>query len=180
MLVNVKTLAEWYGVNLRTVTNWVNEVPPCPSVLQGGRRLFDPVAVHRWHLERAVRQAEARRTREAARAGAADYDRARARRMAALARLAEMQAARTARELIPVEELEAVVGEITDRLRAVLINLPGTYALHLERAGLAPERAQAVLEDVAQELVRALRGVAEEIEAREDVEDAAGEGSGEA
>src|SRR5690606_18180724 len=77
------------------------------------------------------------------------------------ARLIEIEIAEQEGRLVPVEDVEAVGAEIGDRLRAVLINMPSNYILHLERAGVAPEQGQAVLEEIAEELTRALRGAVE-------------------
>lgn len=56
MMVLAEEIAEIFGVDRRTVTNWVNEKPPCPSEMDGNRRRFDTKAVTTWWAERAVRK----------------------------------------------------------------------------------------------------------------------------
>jgi phage terminase Nu1 subunit (DNA packaging protein) len=103
----------------------------------------------------------------------ASFEDARARKMEAEAREAELRVSKLLGEVIPTDMHETVVGEIADRLRAVIINIPSNYTLHLERLGIAPAQAEAVLEDLAEELTVALRGVADDVEIEASTEEEA-------
>lgn len=116
-------------------------------------------AVHLRNRERDLAKAAATRREEPA-----DYEKARARKMAAEAMLAEIELATARGQLVPLDVAEATAAELADRLRAVLINLPANYGLALERAGLDQIAAEAVLTGIADELTRALRGVADALD----------------
>jgi phage terminase Nu1 subunit (DNA packaging protein) len=157
MIVNGKALAEMYGVDRRTVTNWVNSDPPCPSFVEGRERKFDTAAVAKWHTDRAVATAVA----ELERRRPADLEEARRRKLVAEAVLAEIAVREKEGELVPADVHQDVVGQMAERLRAVCINAPSNYALMLERVGVDPATAQQVLEQIAEDLTRALRGAAD-------------------
>jgi hypothetical protein len=75
--------------------------------------------------------------------------------------LVELEAAAAEGKLIPLEQHVAVVAELASALRAVLIAVPSTYALDLERAGLPSAVGQALLERIADGVTAALRHAAE-------------------
>ncbi|MFN2327014.1 MAG: hypothetical protein ABR551_14210, partial [Gemmatimonadales bacterium] len=50
-------LADIYRVERRTITNWVNSDPPCPSHKDKKRRVFDLAEVAEWYTDRKVREA---------------------------------------------------------------------------------------------------------------------------
>ena len=160
MKASAVQLCEHYGVDRRSITNWLNSEPPCPSKLRGKVREFDTVEVARWHAERAARKAIDDRDR----ATPATISDIRNRRDLAQTRLAELDLAVRENELIPLETHKDVVTEICNRLRAVLINIPSNYTLTLERAGVAASAAQALLEEMAESLTAALRGTADDME----------------
>jgi terminase small subunit / prophage DNA-packing protein len=151
--VGPQGIADFFGVEKRTVTNWINESPPCPSWKDGTERLFDTVKVAAWREERAARKALA--ATESTRP--ADFEEARTRKMAAEAQLAEIEVAEKQGQVVPIAVLESEVAAIGSRLRAVLINTPSNYTVHLERAGISAAAAQDVLERLSEELTRALR-----------------------
>lgn len=155
MKLNRKQLAEHYGVEVQTVTNWVNSDPPCPSAKAGRERMFDTVLVADWHAARAAREAIAKLQKQPP----TDEADARKRKLVADAILAEIAVREKEGELVPADIVEEVVGQLADRMRAVCINAPSSYALDLERAGITPAAAQEILEKLADDLTRALRGV---------------------
>lgn len=161
-------LAQLFEVDRRTVTNWLRMDPPCPSEGAGQARRFRAKAVVDWMLEREQARHRAELERYVAEQLTEEQVKeARDRRTIAESKLIEMDLAEREGKLVTVEDVEAVVGEIGDRLRAVLINLPSNYILHMERAGVAPEQGQAILEEIAEELTRSLRGAAEEVDDNE-------------
>lgn len=164
MIASAAELADFYGVDRRTVTNWINEDPPCPSRKRKGERVFDTAQVAKWHSDRAARQAIAQHEK----AKPPDVDDAKARKLEAEAQLAEITVAEKRGELVPLDVVEQLVGEVCDRMRAVLVNAPSNQLLALERAGVPAAVGQAVLEAMSQDLTRALRGVSEEIEEDDD------------
>ena len=158
-------LAQLFEVDRRTVTNWLRMDPPCPSEGAGQARRFRLKAVVDWMLERERARHRAELERYIAEQLTEEQVKeARDLRTINESKLIAMDLAEREGKLVTVEDVEAVVGEIGDRLRAVLINLPSNYVLHLERAGVLPEKGQAVLEEIAEELTRALRGAVEEMD----------------
>lgn len=164
MKVNAAKLAELYDVDPRTVTNWVNSDPPCPSEKKGRERLFETAKVAAWRERRAAAEAIA----EAQKQKPTDEADAKLRKLMAEAILAEIAVREKEGELVPRDIVDDVAGQMADRLRAVCINAPSAYALDLERVGIPPETAQEVLEKLADDLVRALRGAVDEPEAELD------------
>ena len=164
MIVNAYTLCDIYGVTRRTLTNWLNSRPPCPSTLEDGERMFDTAAVARWRETRAADQAIARLDSQDP-SGVVALER---RKLYAEVRTAEMKADREEARLVPVDVVDQTVGEMADRLRAVCINAPANYGVDLERAGVTPDVAQEVLERIAEDLVRALRDEAQEYQLEDD------------
>lgn len=163
MRATASELAAFYGVDRRTVTNWLNSTPPVPSTLEGKARVFETKDVARWHAERAARQAI--EEREGAKGGAeAEADRIRLTRERVALRLAELDLAEREGALVSADTVTTVVGEIADRLRAECVNLASNYGLDLERAGVSAKDAEAVLERVSERLVRALRGAVDDVD----------------
>lgn len=154
MRLNATELADFYGVDPKTVTNWLNEKPACPSRKVSGRRVFDSVAVAEWHRERLTRQIK--------KAEPANLDTLRAEKVQEEIRLLRIEAAKLEGALLPEEVVDRVVGELADRMRAILVNVPGSHSLTLERAGVAATVAQQVLEQIAEELTTALRSTVED------------------
>src|SRR4051794_18347075 len=95
-------LAKLYDIDRRTVTNWVNEEPPCPSTGAGREREFDTAAVARWYADRAVRQAAA----STPALGEIVEATGRARKVRAEADLKELELAERRRQLIPSDEYQ--------------------------------------------------------------------------
>lgn len=158
MMVNATQLADIYDVDRRTIVNWLNADPPCPSTGVGKARVFDTALVAKWHAERAVREATEHRPPP-------DIEAAKERKLIADAQLAELQVAQAEGRVIPLDVHEQRVSALLDRLRAPLANMPGTYVLHLERLGIETARGQEVLETVRDAVMLELMGVADDVEA---------------
>jgi phage terminase Nu1 subunit (DNA packaging protein) len=158
-IMTATELANHYGVDRRTITNWVNSTPPCPSWKDGTHRKFDTVKVDEWKMAKAVAEAMANIGRRAP----DDMAEAELRKAVADALLAEVRAAKEEGSVVPLDLHEQVVGEMGDRAMAVIQNIPSTYAIRLEQLGISPREARAVLEVLQEDLVLALRGVADEM-----------------
>lgn len=149
-----KVLAAALGLTPRQIHNLV--ALGLPREVNGGRAEYPWPAALRWYV--TYREEAA-----AKRAAPDNADDAKVRKLIAEARLAEITVAEKESTLVPAATLDAVVGELAERLRAVLINIPSQYGLDLERAGVPPAAAQEVLEDIAESLTRALRATPDEI-----------------
>jgi phage terminase Nu1 subunit (DNA packaging protein) len=152
-------LCAWYSVDRRTITKWLSADPPVPSTVEKKVRAFESSAVARWYADRAARNAIAERDRTTP----SNITELRARRDLAQTRLLEIDLALREGELISMEAHQQVAEDACNRMRAVLINIPSTHTLALERAGVSAAAAQKVLEEIAEDITTALRGTAEEM-----------------
>jgi phage terminase Nu1 subunit (DNA packaging protein) len=148
MKLTAKQLAEFYGVEDRTVTNWVNSDPPCPSFKEGKFRFFDSASVAVWKDQKAV--SAALRSSEPV-----DFEKAKARKMTADAALAELELARVRGEQIPVDAVRENMRDIASRVRAQLLAIPGRYAVRTVGLSTLPESTRVwdvAMRDVLNEL----------------------------
>lgn len=148
MKMTGKQLAEYYGVEDRTVTNWVNGMPACPSWKENGRRYFDSVKVAAWREAKA--RADALRNTEPL-----DLEKARARKMAADAELAELELARVRGEQVQVETVRETWSAIATKIRAQLLAAPGRYSARIVGVDSLPDAQRhldAIVRDVLNEL----------------------------
>jgi hypothetical protein len=90
-----------------------------------------------------------------------DLEKAKSRKLDAEAREAELRVERMLGNVVPLEVVGETVGRICDRLLPTLQNIPANYGLRLEELGIAPSRAEAVLEAIATELTETLRDAVE-------------------
>lgn len=167
MIVNGTQLADLYNVDRRTVTNWINSDPACPSWKDGKERKFDTAAVAAWKEQQAVNRAVAAVSRQ----DPENIDEAKRRKLTAEALLAEIDVQERQGQLLPVDIVETVLGETCDRLRAVAINVPSNYGVRLEHLGVSSKDAQEALEAIADDMIQALRSVGDDIEADGDTDD---------
>src|SRR5690606_23096838 len=157
-------IARQLRVTERTITTWVRD-RDFPRRVKGRRVTFPEDRCFAWYV--AYKQSEAlRRSRSEE---PADLDTARARKMEAEARIAEIELARIEGELIPLDMHEQRLAMILDRLRAKMLNLPGRWAPELVGKRTIQD-AIAVLETAVAEAMRALMETADELE-DEDVDD---------
>ena len=151
MKLTAKQLAEHYNVEDRTVTNWVNSDPPCPSFKEGRLRYFDSAAVAAWKEQKAV--SAALRSTEPV-----DFEKAKARKMAADAELAELELARVRGDQVPVDAFREKVRDVATRVRAQLLAAPGRYSARIVGLATLPEAQRsldAIVRDVLNELTEA-------------------------
>lgn len=151
-------IARALDVERRTVTNWLNSDPPCPSTGTGKKRRLILKQVVDWFVARKTRELETELL--ALKGGGPTKDEvseARKRQTIAEAGLVELELAEKSERVVLAEDLAAAAGEVGERLQSVILNLPSNYLVHLERLGIEPERAQPVLEELAAELTTALR-----------------------
>ncbi|NUO63467.1 MAG: hypothetical protein HOQ34_07850 [Gemmatimonadaceae bacterium] len=153
--LNQQDFAAAIGLSTRQIRNL--EEAGCPVRVKGDRKTYPwPKALH-WYIAYKVERAEAA-------AKPLDFEAARARKMEADANLAEIEVAKAQAALVPTETVDSIVGELGDRLRAVIVNIPGNYGLKLEELGVDPKAAEAVLTTISEEITRALRAVADELD----------------
>lgn len=151
MRLSADQLAEHYKVQRRTVTNWLNEKPPCPSRLEGGVRIFESEQVAAWREHRAV--AKAAKANEPL-----DFEKARARKMAADADIAEMEADRLRGELLPREQERQNAADLVGHIRAQILAFPGRYSARIVGLTDLPAAAR-VLDGIARALLHDLADV---------------------
>lgn len=152
-------LAERLDLTTRQIRNL--EEAGLPTRVKGDRKTYAwPKALH-WYVEYRESLVEKR-------VKPLDFEAARARKMAADAQLSEIEVEKAQGALLPAATVDQVVGELGDRLRAVIVNVPGNYGLRLEALGVPAKAAEEALTAIAEEMTRALRGVADELEEEAD------------
>lgn len=161
MKATAAEICEWYGVDRRTLTNWLNEDPPCPSVMRKKVREFDTVAVDAWREARALRRAQEKWERERP-SNIDDVKAARDRRTIDEARLIALQVAEAEGRVIPIDVHEDRVRALCEPLAARLKSLT-KYMGDVQLAQTDVEAAT-VLDKIGDDLLRALMGTADEIE----------------
>lgn len=152
-----KELAARLDISERQVHNLVEL--GMPRRVRGKTVRYPWKLCHSWYIRFKQEEAVKR-----ARAGSpADIDLARARKMEAEARMAEIELAKLEGELIPLDLFEEQLNVILDRLRAKMINLPGRWApLLLGKRTI--QEIIAVLEEAAADAMKALVETADELE----------------
>lgn len=159
-LVGRKEIAEVLGISEREVTNLVKQQPDFPSVQEGRSRKFPRTQCVRWYVR--FKQEEA--VKRAKPVSKENDDEIRKRTRVVELLLLEVEYAEREKQLLPADTVDQVVGEVCDRLRAVITNLRATHAMRLEEAGVDPAVADSVLGEIEEELMIALRGTADELE----------------
>lgn len=127
-------LAKFMGLSRASLADYCHR-PGAPRVKRGGDWAYlwpDFLTFYVAEREKRVREA----------AKPADFEAARARKMAAEAELAEVELARARREVVTVEDSAAALGAILDRVRAQLLALP-------PRLGVAAVGVRSVAEGTA-------------------------------
>lgn len=154
-------LAATLGISEREISNLVKDHVDFPSIQRGKRSRVFPLrqCVH-WY----VRFKSAEAVKRAKPATTSDVEEMRRRRAEAEMKLMEMDVADREGRLVSVDQVDRVVGEVCDRLRAAIVNMPGNYGLKLEELGLAADVAEATLTQIAEELTQVLRGTADDLE----------------
>lgn len=150
-------VADRFGESSKQIERYVAEGIPCEG--SGHHRLFLWPECRNWRDERLKRLERERIQRDQP----LDFEKARSRKMDAEAREAELRVERMLGTVVPLEEVERVIGALCDRLLPILQNLPSNYALRLEELGVEVKQAEMVLESIATELTVALRASADEL-----------------
>lgn len=151
---NVAELAELFGVHRHTIENWIKDgLPATRGVTPGDPVLAQLRAAVRW--VRARDEERSRKAIEKARGG--DEDSAKARKLAAEAKLKEMLVAEREGKLVPAGDVEARWTERVGSLREALRAIPGMAV----QAGLVAARDEVRLESMLRDaLVSYARTVA--------------------
>lgn len=157
--VTAKFLANVLKVDVRSLKNFVDE--GMPKAARGKYALSQCVP---WYVERERQAARASR-------GLNDLDLARQRKTVAEAQAEELRVAKLFASVIDNDVHKEVVATINDRILAILQNVPGNYGLHLEKAGVPIDKAEAVLEMIATEMTVELRTIADSLDADADREE---------
>jgi phage terminase Nu1 subunit (DNA packaging protein) len=165
MRVDAAKLCDIHGVDRKTVTNWLNEKPPCPSRIKKRKREFDTVEVGRWLEARAVEKSGGKKQ-----ASTATFNDARARKMDLDARLAELELLKAEGQLIPIDMYEREMSAVLERVRGVINVIPSKYlsTIQITRTDL---EAQAAGETIRDGLLEALQGAGDEPEEEEGIEE---------
>lgn len=171
--VKKSDLVEWFGESSKQIERYVAEGMPCEGT--GQARRFPWPEVRNWRDERRDRQLREKLEKDKP----ADIEQARARKMEAEAREAELRVEKMLGSIVPLEMVGEAVGRVVDAAMPVLQNLPSNYGLRLEELGLTSIAAERVLESIATDLTLALQQTADSHEAAaqvdEDENDSAGD-----
>ena len=119
-----------------------------PRRVQNGRPEYPWPDALKWYIAFKV-------SAEAAKADPIDLEKARARKMAADAELAELELARVRGEQVPVETFRETVGAIATKIRAQLLAAPGRYSARIVGVDSLPDAQRhldAIVRDVLNEL----------------------------
>jgi phage terminase Nu1 subunit (DNA packaging protein) len=155
-------LVDRFGESAKQVERYVAEGMPCTGT--GVVRRFPWPEVRNWRDSRVERMAWEAAEKKWKPAGDDEVKLARDQRTIAENKMIQIDLAEREGRVITTAHHEAVCSELGERLRAVLINLPGNYSLDLERLGVPVEKAQEVLERIAADVTSKLRDAAEEME----------------
>lgn len=153
-------LAATLGVSQREITNLVKNHPDLPSIQRGRARVFPLRQCVHWY----VRFKSAEAVKRSKPATPSNVEEMRRRRDEAEMKMAEMDVAEREGRLVSVDQVDKVVGEVCDRLRAAIVNMPGNYGLRLEELGVEAGKAEATLTAIAEDLTQVLRGTADDLE----------------
>lgn len=149
--------AKRLGLTPQAIGQWAVK-PRAPVGMAAGRRVLLWPDFPRWREAELTKEARGTKERPA------DQKAAIQRKLIADTVLAELLVAEKEGTLVAASVVEATVGGMADRVRAVLVNVPSNYSLHLERAGVDPLVGQTVLTKIADDLTEALRGVVDDID----------------
>lgn len=126
---------------------------------EGRENLYPWPKTREWYADRKEEERRARAENAGRRGGGSEIEKeARARKMAAQARLAEIELAKAQAALIPMTVHEEIVTQLAERLVAAIKNLPQSWAKQLTAID-DPRKVAKVLRKVSAELVEDLRSV---------------------
>ena len=158
MKITAKQLCDWYSIDRRTLTNWINSDPPCPSTKnRKGERIFDSGDVATWREERAQRQAREAwdKSQKKEPENMADAE---LRKAIADAEIAELKVMRLRGDVVTLEHYRKELRRVLGRVRARFAAIPGEYAPRiLEPMDMA--RASAVLKELVATVLAELQRI---------------------
>lgn len=170
MKANRREIADILGITVPTVTAWIDK-DGMPYVVQGSKGVewvFDTAEVIAWYAQHKFRVRDGRAGKNGPgedpfvlpEDGLESEESAKARKERALADINEMRAAREAGELVPIDEVEAIVIEENARVRTRLLGIP-TKVRPQAIVLLGNDRAAAekIVSQVEQEILAALAEV---------------------
>ena len=140
--VSGREAAHRLGMTEQSLGTWASKAPPSVQELANGKRLLLWPEFPVWYRQ----QLQANREKPA------DFEAARARKVAAEAEIAEYELAQLRGTLVPEDALDKVYGERLDMLRAKLQAFPGSVATRLVGLKTLLE-VQAVLDRGVRELM---------------------------
>jgi phage terminase Nu1 subunit (DNA packaging protein) len=150
--VSTAALAKILGVDVRSIANFVDDGMP-----KDARGEFLLAKCVQWYVDRERERARAAKSLN-------DLDRARLRKTEAEATKAELEAKQLHGDLIPRTDVEDIVGDVCDRLRPPIMNLSSSYGMRLEELGVNATQAEETLDRIAEDLLTALRGTADDLD----------------
>ncbi|HEX6925655.1 MAG TPA: hypothetical protein VF167_09495 [Longimicrobiaceae bacterium] len=144
--VSAREAAKRLGMTDQAVGQWANQAPADTYVLANGRRWLLWPQFPVWYRQRLQQHAKP-----------ANFDEAKARKMAAEAELAEIELAKARGDALALSDLEAVVARDYTKVRERLQALPGRLAplvVGVKSVGEATKLIVPVVREVMQELSR--------------------------
>lgn len=142
--VSIREAGKRLGMTQQSIGQWADKAPSDAVRLENGRRWLIWPQFPVWYRQRLQQNAEP-----------ADFEKARARKMAADAELAELELARMRGEQVAVETYRAEVSGIATKIRAQLLAAPGRYSARIVGTSTLPEAQRhldAIMRDVLKEL----------------------------
>ena len=153
-----KLAAKRIGKTAQAIGVWMKR-PGAPVVSTGGKTYCVWPDFPNWREKELEKQVRSESRQDDRPKELSDAIR---RRAIAEAVIAELAAAEKERTLLHVGVHEEVVGTFCDRMRGALVNMPSNYAVDLERAGVAADAAQSILERISEDLTATLRATVED------------------
>lgn len=149
--VSRTALASLFGVDVRTVTNWVDA--GCPKRKESGRPVFLLSEVIPWRREQDRHELRP----------SPKFDEEQARKMRADADLSELKVKRMRGELIPATRVEQDMERLCAMVRARVLSIRGRWAPKIMRLETMAEAAL-TLDDLTADVLDALREGADDLE----------------
>lgn len=152
--LNQTELAAHLGLTTRQIRNL--EAEGLPHRAEGNRKWYPIPEAIQWYIE--WKRQEVLRDIEKV-----DFKKPRARKMAAEARMAEIELAKEEGRLLPREVLDETYGRMLDLVRRGLLNMPGRWASHF--SPLPPRKAEAIIRRAVAEQLEELSSMSAHLQA---------------
>ena len=141
--ISIAEAAKRLGMTKQAIGQWADKAPADAVELRGGRRYLRWPAFPVWYRQRLSSTAPE------------NFEKARARKMAAEAELTELELARVRGEQVPVDAVRKTMGQLAAKLRSQLLAVPGRYSARIVGIASLPEAQRALdlaMRDVLNEL----------------------------